>query len=248
VFLFHGQPGNRLFHPDEETTRRKGVRLIVPDRPGYGLSDFQAGRRLVDWPGDVLSIGDHFGLDKFDVIGFSGGGPYALACAYATPERLGRVCVVSGAPPMHIPELRREMVLAARMNYGLTHYSGPIFGLIFKFYWRQARRNPSGFIELMRKKSPHPDLLLKMMSVWEENLRVDSHGYVQDAQVLMSDWGFGLEGIKVPVELWWGEFDENVPRLVMDYLADRLPECTRRLLPDAGHFAILTGWEQILDG
>lgn len=254
VFLFHGQPGNRLFHPNAELTREMDIRLIVPDRPGYGLSTFQENRRLLDWPKDVTKAADHFKIQKFEVIGFSGGGPYALACAAAIPERLTRVCVVSGAPPMHLPSLRREMSPLVKINYWLTRCAPGLFAWSFRIYWQQARKKPESFIEIMRKQSPaadreimaDPEIYKVLLAVWKENLRVDSKGYVRDAEILMKDWGFSLDSIKTPVELWWGEQDQNVPPLVMEFLAAKLPSSTQNLMPDAGHLAIQVNWEEII--
>src|ERR1035441_6500144 len=82
VFAFHGTPGSRLqLTIDETAIGDAGVRLVCPDRPGYGLSTFQPGRRLVDWPGDVAHLADHLGIGRFAVMGISGGGPHAAACA-----------------------------------------------------------------------------------------------------------------------------------------------------------------------
>jgi pimeloyl-ACP methyl ester carboxylesterase len=254
VFLFHGQPGNRLFHPDEELTRQFGVRLIVPDRPGYGLSTYLPERRLLDWPYDTLAIADHLGIEQFEIIAFSGGGPYGLACAAKIPDRLTRVVVAAGAPPMHIPALRRQMQPLARINYFLTRFTGAIFPAIFRIYWRQARKTPAGFIEIMRRQSPladqklieNPETYQMLLAVWQENLRVDSRGYVLDARLLMDDWGFQMSDVETPIELVWGAQDLNVPPSVMDYFSAQLPHSTQTLLPEAGHFAILTAWEHFL--
>lgn len=253
VFLFHGQPGNRLFHPGIGQIERSGVRLIVPDRPGYGLSEFQEGRKILDWPGDVLAIADHLSIEKFSVIGFSGGGPYALACGYKIPERLARVLVVSGAPKLDDVTLRRQLQPLVRVNYVLNKYAKPLLRLFFWGYWRRARKNPLNFLGLMRRQAPAVDRMVLedrkywdiVRKCWEENLRVDSRGYVYDAEVLMDDWGFSLGEVRTKVELWWGGQDENVPPGVMDYFSSRLPNCTKKFMPDGGHFLLLTHWEQI---
>src|SRR5439155_22464969 len=89
LFYFHGHPGSRLearFLADQAA--QVGIRLIGIDRPGMGLSSFQAGRRVLDWPDDVVALADSLQLDRFAVVGFSGGDPYALACAYKIPHRL----------------------------------------------------------------------------------------------------------------------------------------------------------------
>src|SRR5437868_4337089 len=89
VFFFHGSPGSRLQrHPDPSITSSFGARIITVDRPGYGRSDFQPGRRLLDWPADAAQLADALSIERFAAIGLSGGGPYLLACAYAMPERL----------------------------------------------------------------------------------------------------------------------------------------------------------------
>ncbi len=87
LFYFHGHPGARLEARFlAEQAEQAGVRLIGVDRPGMGLSTFKANRRLLDWPDDVVELADRLRLNRFAVVGFSGGGPYALACAYKIPH------------------------------------------------------------------------------------------------------------------------------------------------------------------
>ena len=90
VFYFHGFPGSRqdgkIFEFDKTASNLK-IRLICLDRPGIGLSDFNKKRKLLDWPILVSSVADSLNIKEFSVLGLSGGGPYALACAYSIPER-----------------------------------------------------------------------------------------------------------------------------------------------------------------
>ena len=96
VFFFHGWPGARLQGQlADEPAKKLNIRFISPDRPGFGLSDFQPGRSILDWPKDILDLADSLGLDQFAVLGLSGGAPYALACAYAIPEQLTAVGIIS---------------------------------------------------------------------------------------------------------------------------------------------------------
>ena len=88
VFVFHGAPGSRLFAPDPVTTAEAGVRLVTVDRPGYGASDPQTGRSILDWPIDLLQVADRLGVARFAVVGHSSAGPYALACALRMPQRI----------------------------------------------------------------------------------------------------------------------------------------------------------------
>lgn len=100
VFFFHGMPASRLNgHADLSVLEARRVRWIGIDRPGIGLSDFQTGRRLVDWPDDVVQLADALGFERFAVAGNSAGGPYAAACAYKIPDRLTHTGIVSGVAP-----------------------------------------------------------------------------------------------------------------------------------------------------
>ena len=101
VFVFHGTPGSRLqVSLDEEPINAAKVRFVAVDRPGYGHSTFQQGRRLTDWPLDVSSLADHLNIDKFSVIGISGGGPHAAVCARLLPDRVMGAGVVEWSGPI----------------------------------------------------------------------------------------------------------------------------------------------------
>src|SRR5689334_602661 len=102
VFLFHGTPGSRLVLGEITTlAERLGIRLVVPERPGFGLSDFQPDRMILDWPDDVVELADRLTINRFGVIGVSGGGPYAAACAYKIPQRLTKVVMLSSPAPFN---------------------------------------------------------------------------------------------------------------------------------------------------
>jgi molybdopterin-guanine dinucleotide biosynthesis protein A len=97
VMFFHGTPGSRLKGSIcADAAAGAGARLICPERPGYGLSDPKRGRRLLDWPDDVVDLAAGLGVDRFAVVGTSGGGPHTVACAYKIPERLTAVAILAG--------------------------------------------------------------------------------------------------------------------------------------------------------
>ncbi len=91
---------SRLIFPDPGTAAEMRVRAITMDRPGIGGSDPQPGHRIADWPADVTAFADALGLDRFGMIGWSAGVPYALACAAMIPERLGGVATTNSASAM----------------------------------------------------------------------------------------------------------------------------------------------------
>ena len=97
LFYFHGHPGSRLEAGFlAEQAQKNNIRLIGVDRPGLGRSTYKAGRHFLDWPDDVVELADRLHINRFAVVGFSGGGPYALACAYKISNRLTACGVVSG--------------------------------------------------------------------------------------------------------------------------------------------------------
>ena len=112
---FHFSPGSRLEPAAVFSGVRqpwlRGVRLVSADRPGFGLSDRQPTRTLLDWPGDMAALADHLGIDRFAVLGASGGGAYALACARLLPSRLTAAVVVSGIGPLDRPGATTAMAL-----------------------------------------------------------------------------------------------------------------------------------------
>ncbi len=91
LMFFHGTPGSRVMARfAAPKAREMGVRLIAPERPGFGLSDFKPQRQLLDWAEDVRELAEVLNLERFAVAGVSGGGPYVAACAWKMPARLSR--------------------------------------------------------------------------------------------------------------------------------------------------------------
>ncbi len=124
VLGFHGTGLSRLIHYGDESPRAAGVRLILPDRPGYGLSDTHPSATLLDWARDVEELADALRFDRFAVFGVSGGGPPALVCGFALPDRVAAVGLVSSVGPCqdepelvpHLPERRRRLAELARRD------------------------------------------------------------------------------------------------------------------------------------
>jgi pimeloyl-ACP methyl ester carboxylesterase len=121
VLYFHGFPGSRLeVHLADRSAARLNVRLIGIDRPGYGISDFKPGRILIDWPDDVTELADQFGLGRFGVMGISGGGPYAAACAHNIPNRLTAVGIGCGLGPIDPADVPANMTWFNRFGLKLA--------------------------------------------------------------------------------------------------------------------------------
>jgi len=122
VLYFHGSPSSRL-EPllyGDDVFHQFGLRIIAPDRPGMGQSDFQPRRGFSDWPKDVLVLADTLGLERFSVLGNSGGCGYAAACAARIPERLHAVVIVSGAWRMDWPEAMNNLSAHLKLLWNLA--------------------------------------------------------------------------------------------------------------------------------
>jgi pimeloyl-ACP methyl ester carboxylesterase len=255
LFFFHGLGASRLSrHPDEQIARTLGVRVITIDRPGIGLSAPHPGRTLLDWPADVRALANALQFERFAVLGWSGGGPYALACAYAMPERLLAVGLVSGSAPLVGPEstsyLTRQWRLAGRLARTL-----PWFVRLFAWQQeRQIRRLPERFVQSIIERYPHcdrevlsgPYMHQMMMDTTLEHYRQGYRGLSDDMLVLARPWGFRLEDITIPVWLWHGEEDTILELPIGHYLKRALPQCQAAFYPREGHFLLLTHWEELL--
>jgi pimeloyl-ACP methyl ester carboxylesterase len=120
LLFFPGTPASRLTplpDADPAATRNAGVRVVVLERPGFGVSSPQPGRRIVDWPRDVAYVADALGIDRFAVAGMSGAGPYLAACGVALPDRVRAVGLLGVVCPLDAPGVRATMSPRRRWMY-----------------------------------------------------------------------------------------------------------------------------------
>jgi pimeloyl-ACP methyl ester carboxylesterase len=255
VFHFHGSAGSHLDRPsDQGILWELGIRFISVDRPGHGGSDYQPNRRLLDWPGDLSYLADLLGLDTFYVEGWSAGGPHALACAWSLPERVKAVALIASAAPMArpgaFPELplpNRILAASARWAPPLTHFLRWLTRLIFL-------RDPAGAVRGLMASIPQRDKAAlsvpENFAAFEQSVRQGYHsgsrGVAHDDVIINRDWGFDLASIQVPVDVWHGEADANVPIAGGRYLATALPRARPFFLPGEGHFFVLYRWGEVL--
>ena len=188
------------------------------------------------------------------MLGFSAGGPYAAACGVLIPERLTCIGLVSCPPPMNEIALKKAPSIL-RINYYLSMYFPRLWLWSFKLYWLYAKRNPEKFIQTAINQSSHvdkvelsnPDTYSVLLNCWKENLRVDSIGYVYDANLLFKPWGFKFEDVSPKVYLWHGLDDNNTPPTWGKLISERIPDCEAEFLINQGHFLIFPKWKAILE-
>ncbi len=255
VFFFHGTPGSRFFRPPDETTKKMGVRLVTADRPGYGLSDFQPGRRILDWPADIVQLADTLGIEKFSVAGHSGGGPFTLACAVALPDRVISAASLSGAGPVDAPDITHGM--SATNKFGITVGRFVPWTLwqtlIWAFYHRRAN-NPAAEIDrgtghrpLADEEQIQKDEVREVCIESEvEAFRPGLRGLAWEACLLTRPWGFRLEDICLPVYLWHGTADDQATIPMARYVAGQIPGCKITVCENEAHLLLFPHWEEIL--
>ncbi|MEL6343796.1 MAG: alpha/beta hydrolase [Myxococcota bacterium] len=242
MFYFHGFPGSRLeAKPAHPTAEAMGVRLLALDRPGFGRSDFQPGRQLVDWAVDVESAADVLGVERFGVLGASGGGPYVLAVAHALPKRVRLAAIVSGLGP--VSDAVAGMGPVNRLGLALARW---LPGGVYAGMWMIRTVGPQRMLRLIENTLAPPDrrvlsradVLASVTETLEEGFAPGSKGAAHDLLLLARPWGFVLQDVRVPVLLWHGEADEDIPVSVGRSVAAMLPDCHATYWPGEGHLAL----------
>lgn len=254
VFFFPGAPSTRLFHhPDEHIASSLGARVITIDRPGFGLSSFQPGRTLLDWPDDVCELADALSIEDITVAGISAGGPHVAACAFKIPERVTRAIIISGVGPTDAVtdtrQLYRKRQIAITLARKAPWLLRPLIWLL-----QNPRRDPERYFKRTFTESSPPDQAIlsqpeiKAMLIpnWVEGVRQGVRGFVREGIIFSHPWGFPLEEITIPVTLWHGDADSSTPLSMAEHIANTIPNSKLRVVPNEGHFLIFKYWNEIL--
>lgn len=247
VVWHHGGLSCRLdAQRGDAVARQAGVHLIAPDRPGIGRSERDAGRTVASWAADVGALADHLGLDRFATVGWSAGGPHALATAAGLGDRVTRVATCGGMAVIRDKADRAELGLAVdRLMIPLSRR------------WPWAARRVVSLAAGKRGPEKAKAQTLKVLGAADRALLADrpaedvvlwadggietfSGGYagtVDDYRAVGApDWGFASEAVAVPVDCWQGAEDELVPRAHAERLASSLPDATLHVVEGLGHF------------
>lgn len=244
MLLFHGSPGAAVgWMFADGPAREVGVRAVAPDRPGIGASSFQPDRRLVDYPADVATLADGLGIGEFAVLGWSAGGPYALACAARLPDRVTVAGCVAGASPLDRPGALDDLNTQDRRIVKLGRRSpGAVRALLaasaaaarhaptLTERWTASQLSEAEREELRRNKAALGDRRF-FLDAFQQGAR----GVAEDYRIYGGPWGFDLREIRVPVRLWNGDSDTLVPLRHAQLLAERIPGATLEVVPGAGH-------------
>ena len=243
VFYFHGFPSSRLdwqLVSEDSLLQDVNVRIIAPDRPGYGLSDFLNGRKLFDWPDDVLELANTLQIYRFGVLGISGGGPYAAACASKIRDRLTKSGIVCGMGPSEAPGMKDGG------SWKLPGTPALIRRVILLLTSMGIQRDPDQFISQSKETFAVPDQQLLdqpemaafFLAGMREALREGIKGANHEAALYTRPWGFNLQDIQTGVHLWHGAQDLNVPISVGRYVSETIQNCEAKFYENEGHLTL----------
>jgi len=224
--------------------------VIAIDRPGYGGSTACPGRRLLDWADDVAAVADALDIGRFCLVGVSGGGPYAAACAAALGSRIVATALMCPVPPgAAAADLPLKL---GRRDLALLYFAGrhpqlarPVLALARRFLLDPELASAARLRSWLAKRLPERDLsaldeqtLTAVLDSFREGLRPGVWGQVDDARIYSAPWGFDLTGIETPVRVWHGTADRVVPPSSAEaYRA--LSRGEVHLLADEGHYSLV---------
>lgn len=252
VVFLHGTPGcGRMRDTVIADAGERGLRLLSYDRPGYGESSRLPGRVVAHAAEDVAAIVDHFGAERFAVMGASGGGPHALACAALLGDRIVGCATLAGSAPMDgegldwtdgMGELNADEIEIARQGFDVLHAhlreqaDNELLGTP-----EEMREGMASLLAPVDREALTDELAEYLTAHFREAVEHGVDGWTDESLSDYQPWGFELEEISAPVQLWHGEQDRFVPVGHGRWLAAHIPGVDARILPDQGHISLITG-------
>ena len=260
VLWFHGTPGARRQFPlvGRRAAMKLGLRVVVLERPGSGLSDPHPYAAVADWVTDIAAVADALGAERLGVVGLSGGGPYALACGAVPPlaARVAAVAVLGGIVPSVGPEATAGVIddLARRFEPMLSELRRPLAALSFGLL---APLVPVSHYVLRAYSSIQPEgdqrvfADPEMEAVFIDDIVLAIKGRCQavldDVRLFGRDWGFRLADVKVPVRWWHGDADPLVPLAAAEAAVSHLPDAELILRPGESHLGGFAKADEVLE-
>jgi pimeloyl-ACP methyl ester carboxylesterase len=256
VIALHGTPGSRfMFALTDQAARERGLRILAPERPGYGLSEFCRAETLAQTAGDIHAFADAVGFEQFALIGVSGGGPHAVAAAAAMPERILLLALIGTVGP--IAECKNKIRMSKLHRLIFTRM-GRAPTACATFFWslrNLVRYAPGAAYGILQRRVTASDrsVLLRsevkanLQAAIREGLRTGIAGALQDLRLFSGIWDLPLVDIDVPAVMWQGSDDTIVPPDAAYYLARALPNCRLDVIQQAGHYWVFGGFDGVLD-
>lgn len=223
------------------------VRLIAADRPGYGGSDHHPERRIADWAHDLAALADHLELNRFALLGLSGGGPYALAGAWHLEERVQKCALVCPLGPIAQPTLMQQMQWSARLNLAFAQRAPQLAHWLYGGLTAQLLAANPHWVEKMRTWSAPPsdhaalasgDTLAILRQTIIDAMGNGAYGARCDLLLYTQPWEIPLTAIQTPIDIWHGDADGTVPLGHAHWYAAQLPQVALYERPGHGHYSL----------
>ena len=251
VFFHHGTPGStRLASTVAPLLERGNLFLVTISRPGYGRSSRRAGRSVADVVDDVRTVLDELGRDTYVAVGWSGGGPHAIACAANDAPRCRAAVSLAGVAPVDAGfDWTEGMGPSNVEDYELARRGGPEYEDALKAVGEQmAAATEESIVDAFDGLLSGPDLAV--FAVEHERVEFAAamnhafangwRGFYDDDQAMMSPWGVDLASIDVPVSIWFGDDDLMVPPTHGAWLCANIATATAHHHAGDGHVSIVT--------
>lgn len=256
ILCFHGTPGSRvMFGIADDFARENGLRLIAPERAGFGLSSFAKARPLAQSADDMAALCDALGVDRVALAGVSGGAPFATAFAAARPERVSAMALVSPVGPFAGPESPKRIGPAHRLTFRVLPGVPLLYRVLFTFGRMGFLFVPDAMAGLIMSRSAPSDWRIlsekrirkNLIRGLREGVRPGVGGAVEELRCFSRPWNLPLERITAPTILWQGLSDRNVPVSAALRLGELIPGCEVRRIEGAGHYWILRNYGHVLE-
>lgn len=255
VLALHGTPASRLMYAVAGSRAAAfGLRIIAPDRWGYGGTSLHPRPSLPAFADDIAAVADRLGLARFAVLGVSGGGPYAVGLAARLVDRVAALALVAPVGPIASVAGGVRLTPFHRFCFTLLPRAPRLLGLVFDAFRRGVATSPDTAIRISMTRSPAADHRVmrsegirdRFIAMFREGLRPGIAGAVTDMQIFGKPWAVPIERIAAPSALWIGTEDNNVPIPAALNLAAAIPGCKVIELPGEGHLWVALNYEEVL--
>ncbi len=247
VFWFVGTGGSRRWQPPVAGAAEAcGIRLLIVERPGFGISDFLAGRQILDWAKDFEQVLDGLGIARASVAGTSGAAPFLCAVGARLPDRCCQVGLVACVGPIelmtrHLSMRRRAILAVAAKSPRLIEYF-----LRDKSAEQVYRAMTKDAGPCDRAVLDRPQVWRSQVEMFTDSLQNGKRGFAWELHIAARPWGFALNEVRVPALIWHGAEDLAAPVEVARHMAKELPACRANWLKREGHFLHYNYWSEIL--
>ena len=244
-----GTPDDGRLYPETvKAGAQRGICHVSYARPGYVGSDRHEGRAVADCAADVVAIADALGIERFHVVGWSGGGPHALACAALLPGRVVSAATVAGAAPHDAEGLDWSAGMGDE-NIEELGYAERGANALRPWLEGQAEEiraaSPDDLLRILGDLVSEPDRAAltgdyakHSLASTQASVSTGVFGWLDDDLAFVRPWGFSLDSISVPVSIWQGREDRFVPITHGEWLADHVPGARSHLLENEGHISL----------